>query len=170
MTTKAKAKATKTAEQAVEAGAEQFEKAVKAGAETATKNFEQGFEFARKQMDEAAKHFGDFTAFSKENVDVLIETTNKAVKGFETLNAEFVALSKKNLEGSVEASKSLASSKNVQDFVEAQNELAKENYETFVAESSRVSEMAFNLAKDMFAPMNAQASKAFETFMRPLNS
>ncbi|MGD8327686.1 MAG: phasin family protein [Sphingomonadales bacterium] len=169
MTTKAKAKTANTAESAVEAGKEQFEKAVKAGTKAASKNFEQSFEFARKQMDEAVKHFDDFSAVSKANVEAFIASTNKAVEGIEALNAEFVALSKKNLEGTVEASKTLAGAKNIRDFVEAQNALAKTSYETFVADSSRVSELAMSMAKDVFAPVNSQASKAFENFWRPLN-
>lgn len=164
--TKAETKAN-AAEKAVEAGKEQLEQAMKAGTEAATKNFEQGFEMARKQMDEAMKGFDQLSVFSKENVEAMIASTNAAMKGFETLNAELLSFSKKSMEDSVAAVKALSSAKNVREYVDIQNSLAKDSYDNFVTEASRVSEVAMKLTNDVFEPISGRVSVATETFVRP---
>ncbi|MFZ5608437.1 MAG: phasin family protein [Pseudomonadota bacterium] len=170
MTAKAKAtpKASKTVESVVEAGKEQFEQAMKASTDAATKNFEKSFEFARKQLDEAVKGFDQVAAYSKENIEAVVASTNAATRGVEALSAEVIGLSKKGMEDGIAAVKALTSAKNARDFVDIQSTLAKDSYESFVAEASRLSEMTLKLANEVLEPVGSRFSAAVENFVRPL--
>lgn len=167
MATTSKAKAAeKTVESMVEAGKEQFEQAYKATTEAATKNFEKSFEMTKKQMEEAQKNFGDLSGFSKENIDALVASTNAAAKGAEQISAEVMAYSKKSVEDALAAVKTLSGAKNLREYFDLQNSLAKDSYDNFVSEAGRFSEMYMKLANDIFEPVNSRMATAIERFGR----
>lgn len=167
MATTSKSKtAEKTVESMVEAGKEQFEQAYKATTEAATKNFEKSFEMTKKQIEEAQKSFGDLGGFSKENIEALVASTNAAAKGAEQLSAEVMSYSKKSVEDTLAAVKTLSGAKNLREYFDLQNSLAKESYDSFVSEAGRFTEMYMKLANEIFEPVNSRVTAAAERFGR----
>ena len=65
-----------------------------------------------------------------------------------------MAFSKQAIENHVAATKSLMTSKSVQEFVEKQNDYAKTWFEAYVAELSSFSDLASGVAKDAIQPIN----------------
>ncbi|GAB4137978.1 MAG: hypothetical protein Tsb0016_03590 [Sphingomonadales bacterium] len=165
MATASKSKtAEKTVETMVESGKEKFEQAYKATTEAATKNLEKSFEMTQKQFEEAQKNFGEMSGFSKENLDALVASTNAAAKGAEQISAELMAYSKKSVEDSLAAVKALSGAKNLREYFDLQNSLAKDSYDNFVAETSRFTEMYMKMANDVFEPVNSRFATAMERF------
>jgi len=164
-TSKAKS-AEKTVENIVEAGKEKFEQAYKATTEAATKNIEKSFEVTKKQMEDAQKNFGELSTFSKQNLDAFVASSSAAAKGVEQISAEILAYSKKSVEDSLSAIKALSGAKNLREYFDLQNSLAKEGYDNLIAEAGRFSEMYVKLANDVFEPVNSRLATAMEQFGR----
>ena len=143
MATTVKTTAARTAKSATEA----FEQVTGASTDAMKEHYERGV----AAMSEAS-------AFGKENVEAWMASAATAQKGFETLSARYVAFSKAALESHVAATKSLMTSKSVQEFVEKQNEYAKSSFDAYVAEVTEAAELVSGLAKDALKPINDRVS------------
>ncbi|MGE0596079.1 MAG: phasin family protein [Hyphomonadaceae bacterium] len=131
-------------------------------AKSATEAFEQvtsaSNEAVRENIDRSIAAMSEVSAFGKENFEAMLASAAATQKGFETLSARYVAFSKQALENHVAATKSLMTSKSVQEFVEKQNEYAKSSFDAYVAEVTESAELVSGIAKEAFAPINERVS------------
>jgi phasin family protein len=127
-------------------------------AKTATEAFETlttaSSETVRENIDRSLAALSEVSAFGKQNVEAWLASAAAAQKGLEALSARTVAFQKAALENHVAATKSLMTSKSVQEFVEKQNDYAKNSFEAYVAELTGVSDLVAGVAKDALAPIN----------------
>ena len=127
-------------------------------AKTATEAFEQvtaaSSEAVRENIDRSLAAMSEASAFGKQNFEAWLASAAAAQKGFEALSARSVAFSKAAMESHVAATKSLMTSKSVQEFVEKQNEYAKTSFEAYVAELSTLSDLVAGFAKETLTPIN----------------
>lgn len=112
----------------------------------------------RENMDRGLAALSEASAFSKQNVEAWLASAAAAQKGFESISARTVAFQKQALENHVAATKSLMTSKSVQEFVEKQNEYAKSSFEAYVAELTSVSDLVAGVAKDAMQPLNERVN------------
>ena len=116
-------------------------------AKSATEAFEQvtaaSTEAVRENIDRSLAALSEASSFGKQNVEAWLASATAAQKGFEALSARSVAFSKQALENHVAATKSLMTSKSVQEFVEKQNDYAKSSFEAYVAELTGVFRTGF---------------------------
>jgi phasin family protein len=112
----------------------------------------------RENMDRGLAALSEASAFGKQNVEAWLASAAAAQKGFETISARTVAFQKQALENHVAATKSLMTSKSVQEFVEKQNEYAKSSFEAYVAELTSVSDLVAGVAKDAMQPLNERVN------------
>lgn len=131
-------------------------------ARKATETFEQvttaSTEAWRENVDRGVAAMSEASAFGKENLEAFIASATATQKGIETLSARSVAFSKQALENHVAATKSLMTSKSVQEFVEKQTQYAKSSFEAYVAEVTALSELMSGAAKDAIKPINERMS------------
>ena len=131
-------------------------------AKSATEAFETltagSTEAVRENIDRSLAALSEVSSFGKQNVEAWLASAAAAQKGFETLSARTVAFQKAALESHVAATKSLMTSKSVQEFVEKQNDYAKTSFEAYVAELTSVSDLVAGVAKDAIAPINDRVS------------
>ena len=137
----------KTAPRAAKSATEAFETVSLASTEAVRENFDRGV----AALSEAS-------AFGKQNFEAWLASAAAAQKGFEALSARTVAFQKQALENHVAATKSLMTSKSVQEFAEKQNEYVKGAFEAYVAEVTEVSELVQGLAKDALQPINERVN------------
>ena len=125
---------------------------------TATEAFETvtsaSSEAVRENIDRSLAALSEVSSFGKQNMEAFLASASAAQKGFEVLSARTVAFQKDALEKHVAATKSLMTSKSVQEFVEKQNDYAKSSFEAYVAELTSVSDLVAGVAKDALAPIN----------------
>lgn len=137
-------------------------KTARAATKTATEAFEQvtaaSNEAVRENIDRGLAAMSEASAFGKQNVEAWLASAAAAQKGFEALSARTVAFQKAALENHVAVTKSLMTSKSVQEFVEKQNDYAKTSFEAYVAELSTLSDLVAGVAKDTFQPINERVS------------
>jgi len=127
-------------------------------AKSATEAFEQATtvssEAVRENFDRGLAALSEASAFGKQNVEAWVASAAAAQKGIEAISARSVAFSKQALENHVAATKSILTSKSVQEFVEKQNDYAKSSFEAYVAELSSFSDLFSGVAKETFQPIN----------------
>jgi phasin family protein len=127
-------------------------------AKSATEAFEQvttvSSEAVRENFDRGLAALSEASAFGKQNVEAWVASATAAQKGIEAISARSVAFSKQALENHVAATKSMLTSKSVQEFVEKQNDYAKSSFEAYVAELSSFSDLFSGVAKETFQPIN----------------
>jgi phasin family protein len=131
-------------------------------AKTATEAFETftatSTETVRENIDRSIAAFSEASSFGKQNMEAWLASATAAQKGFEMLSARAVAYQKAALESHVAATKSLMTSKSVQEFAEKQNDYAKGAFEAYVAEVTEVSELVQGLAKETLQPINERVN------------
>lgn len=127
-------------------------------AKTATEAFESvtsaSSEAVRENIDRSLAALSEASSFGKQNMEAFLASAAATQKGFEALSARTVAFQKDALEKHVAATKSLMTSKSVQEFVEKQNDYAKSSFEAYVAELTSVSDLVAGVAKDALSPIN----------------
>ncbi|MBO6837268.1 MAG: phasin family protein [Alphaproteobacteria bacterium] len=148
---------TKPIEEAVAAGKQTVEQAV-----AATK------EQVEKASTAALKSYDEFAALNKDTVDAYVKAGNVFAKGFEDLGKTVFAFAQSQAETNVNAAKALMSAKTINDVVEIQSDLARTQFDAFVAEGTKVSEMSLKVANETVEPIQAQFNVVVEKMMKPV--
>lgn len=139
--------AAKTAKTQIEGASAMFESFTNGSGENITGNIQ-------RAMGAAA----EMSSFGKENLEAWVASSAATQKGVEALSARAVAYSKQALENHVAATKSLMTSKSVQEVVEKQTEYARSAFDAYVSELNRMSDLMSGFAKDAMKPLNERVS------------
>ncbi len=95
----------------------------------------------------------------KEGLEALVKSTNIWVKGSEDLFKTYLSLAQDSAAKNSEAFKTLLACKNLNELAEAQNKLAQESFDGFMAGATKISELSVKLATEALEPINDQVSK-----------
>ncbi|MFN3582723.1 phasin family protein [Phenylobacterium sp.] len=117
--------------------------------------FKDGVEKTLAALNEANTH-------SKKNLEAVIASVTAATKGAEALGAQAMAFSKAAFENQVNAARSLAGAKSVQEVMELQTAFAKTALETYMAEVGKMSETVSASVKDSMKPLNERVTAVVE--------
>lgn len=94
----------------------------------------------------------ELTKYNKQNVDAAMVSLGHISKGVQAIAASAVDYSKRSMEQGTEALEKMLSAKSVERAFEIQSDYVKTAYETFIAESNRVSELCADIAKEAYRP------------------
>lgn len=170
-TAKAKPAATLIIEDVAAQAKDQFEGIVKAGQEQVQKHFEQTVAAAKEQVEKASaqmlKSYEEYSAFNKANVDALVKSGTIAVQGAEQINKELVAFTQASFDQSVAAGRALLSAKSINEVVDLQNAYAKQSFDAFATQATKLQELGVKVANAALAPLNARLNATVETFAKP---
>ena len=89
-----------------------------------------------------------FVGYGKETAEAVTKSATVAGKGIEAINSEIYAYSKSSIEDAVAATKAVMGSKSVHEAFEFQTDFAKSAFEAYVAELTKISELATATTKD----------------------
>jgi phasin family protein len=117
-------------------------------------------ERARTQIERNTRIAEQMTELSKGNIEAVVASTKLAAKGLETIGQEVAEYSRKSFEDASAALKGFAEVKSATDFFRLQSDFARTQFDSLVAESSRLSETMLKLAGDVAQPLTNRASVA----------
>jgi phasin family protein len=170
MSTQKTTQSTKQAKEAAKLGAESVEQAVKAGTEALNTGYAQAMAMTKEQVStyfpSAAKGFDEFAGLGKDNLDAAFEFGSVAAKGFEAISKEFMAFNQKALEANMEKATALLGCKTVQDLVEVQTDIARGNFDEFVAQGTKITEISVKAANEAVGPISVRVNDAVEKFVK----
>lgn len=116
-----------------------------------------------ESMEKMTNGFQDVTAFSQENVDAMVKSSEVAAKAAEGIGSELSAYSKKSFEDSVAAAQDMASAKTVTELMEKQTAFAQSAFESFMSQATKLNEIYVSAAKDISAPINTRVTAATQS-------
>jgi phasin family protein len=125
----------------------------KASAETAMEN---GAAALKTGLEKAMKGYDAFLGYGKETAEAVMKSATVAGKSAETINSEIYSFSKQSIEDTVAATKAVMGSKSVHEAFEFQTDFAKSVFESYIAEMSKISELATAATKDSYAPFKGR--------------
>ena len=119
-------------------------------------------ERAKTAFERNARFAEELTELSKGNVEALVASTKVAARGVETIGQEVAEMSRKSFEEASAALRGFAEVKSPTDFFRLQGDFARGQFDTFVAESAKLSEAMIKLAGDVAQPLASRYSVAAE--------
>ena len=123
---------------------------------TAENALESGAAALKTGLEKALKGYDAVLGYSKETAEAVMQSATVAGKGVETINGEIYAYSKQSIEDTVAATKAVMGSKSVHEAFEFQTDFAKSAFEAYVAELSKISELATAATKETYAPFKGR--------------
>lgn len=130
------------------------------GIETAINN---GAETFKANVEKALATYDRLYGYGKDTVAACGKAANAAGKGAETLHDEIYAYSKQTFGDSIAAAKTLMGTKSVQEAFDVQSDFAKRAFDAYVAEISKLSEIAVAAAKETFEPLRGRVQAWVDT-------
>lgn len=107
--------------------------------------------------------FDGVTLLGKEQFEAASAAAAAVTKGWQSIAAETTDYSKKSFEKSRILAEKLIGVKKIDEAIQLQSEFAKSAYEDFVAEATKITELYSNIAKEVFKPVEAAASKVYSS-------
>jgi hypothetical protein len=98
--------------------------------------------------------------FGKDGMDMAMASFGAWTKNAQAIAAELADYSKKSIEGSAAAMEKLMSAKSVEKAMEVQNEYLRSAYDDFVAQSTKLTQLYSELAKEAYKPFEGILSQA----------
>jgi phasin family protein len=117
---------------------------------------------AKEAFDKGAATFGEYSEFSKGNLEAVVASGKILASGMQSLGTTFVADSKTAFETLTAEVKELAAVKSPTEFFKLQADFLRRNFETAVANTSKNSEAIVKLASEVAAPISARVNLAVE--------
>lgn len=104
--------------------------------------------------------FEDAGKFGKEFMDTGLKSFASLSKGFQAIATEATEYSKKSFETGSAAIEKLVAAKSLEKAIEIQTDYAKQAYEGFVAQATKIGELYAEVAKDAYKPYESVVAKA----------
>jgi phasin family protein len=101
------------------------------------------------------KSFEEFQTLGKDGFEAYAASANALTKGFQAIAQEAADFSRKSFERSSEVIERAVATKSFDKALEVQQGYAKEAYEAFVGEWSKLSELYIATAKEAYKPFES---------------
>jgi len=147
---------------------ETVEKTFKTAQENVQKTVKAAQENVQKAVKEATGNLDNVVEFGKANYEAVVASGTIAVKIAQSANADFMESSKKAVEKNIADAKSLFSAKTPAEFLELQAGIFKNRYDEFVAESTRVNEVATTRTNEVIEPLKARYAEVATKYNFPV--
>ncbi len=109
---------------------------------------------------------GGTSASAKEAMESCMASGKTFAKGAEKIMKTLAELAQESSQRNAEAMKSLMASRTLNEFAEAQNKLAQQNFEEAMSTATKLSEMTIKLYSEALEPINGQMTKAMTAAMK----
>jgi phasin family protein len=119
-------------------------------------------ERAKGAFERNARIAEEFSELTKGNVEAFVASTKVTAKAVETIGQEVAEFSRKSFEDASTALKGFADVKSPTDFFRLQSEFARSQFDTVVAETSKLSETVIKFAGQAAEPITSRYSVAAE--------
>jgi phasin family protein len=117
---------------------------------------------AKAAYEKGTEAVTEVTEFTKGNVEAIVESSKIFAAGAQTLGKTYVEEAKSAYETLTADVKELAAVKSPTELFQLQGKIARRNFDTLVATSSKNTEAFLKLATDAFAPLTGRVEVATE--------
>ncbi len=107
----------------------------------------------REAMERSSETAGELVAFSKGNVEAIVESTKIAAEGVKSMGEDAVAFGRRSVEDATAAVKQIAAAKNPAEAMQLHGDYARSAFDALVAQASKSSETMLKLVGESFQPI-----------------
>ena len=100
-----------------------------------------------------------FQKFGQENVDAALKSFGAVSKGAQAIATEAADFARKSFEQGTATFEKLVGAKSLDKAIEIHTDYLKTSYEGFVAQSTKITELYANVAKEAFKPLEGIVAK-----------
>lgn len=150
--------ATKAAETIVAAGQDALRNFAKVG----TEGYENAFAGMRDKAEEMVKGYDELATTGKENIEAWSAAGTAYGKGMEAISGEWMKFAKQMLDSNVQATKAILGAKSLNEVMDLQSDFARGSFDSVMAQSTKLGEMATKVAQDAVEPINTQFTATVE--------
>ncbi|HLI13211.1 MAG TPA: phasin family protein [Alphaproteobacteria bacterium] len=155
-----------------EAGKQTVENVVKLSTETAARNYEKALAATQEHLEKATSaafaSYDELTTLGKSNLDAVVKASTVLVKGLESLGKEVASYGQASLEKSVSNTQALFTVKTLRELVELQSDFAKQAFDSWMEQGTRLGEIGVKVVSDAFEPIQEQVSVTVEKILKPI--
>jgi hypothetical protein len=130
--------------------------------ETIQTAMKEAAEKAKAALEKSQAALGDMGAFTKGNVEAVVESTKILATGLQEMGKSYAAETKTVVETMQAEMKELAAVKSPTEFFEKQNAMLRKQFDAAMAATSKNSEAMLKLASEAFQPISNRVSLAVE--------
>jgi len=112
-----------------------------------------------KEFEEFQKTGEQFQKMGKDSFDAAVRSMGEANKGLQAIVAEVTDYSKKAVEEGTRAFEQMMGAKSLEQAIEIQSRYAKQAYDSYMAEMSKLGEMYVGLARNAYKPVESALPK-----------
>jgi hypothetical protein len=105
------------------------------------------------------QQFDQFQKFGQENVDAALKSFSAVSKGAQAIATEAADFARKSFEQGTATFEKLVGAKSLDKAIEIHTDYLKTSYEGFVAQSTKITELYANVAKEAFKPLEGIVAK-----------
>ena len=105
------------------------------------------------------QQFDQFQKFGQENVDAALKSFGAVSKGAQAIATEAADFARKSFEQGTATFEKLVGAKSLDKAIEIHTDYLKTSYEGFVAQSTKITELYANVAKEAFKPLEVIVAK-----------
>lgn len=172
MTTKKTSASATPVDAAVSASKETLEQMTRLGQEAAQKNLEQAITMAKDNVEKASQSvfqgYDQFNTLAQGNYEAVTKSLGILSKGLESVSKAWADYTKVSVDSTMAFGKQVLGAKSLNEVVDLQNSFTKSAFDSFVAESTKISEMSVKTASEAIEPIKARVDEAVGTLSRPL--
>lgn len=118
----------------------------------------------RKNMDRFMSMAGNMSELSREGFQACAESARATAKGAQEVNSKTIAYMQDAMSQSVEATKTVAGAKSMQEAVELQANFAKSALDAYMTQMSSMASLMANTMREATQPLNTHAGQMVEKF------
>ncbi len=119
-----------------------------------------------KAAEVAFKGYDELAVLGKGNFDALVRSNSVVAKGLEAIGMEVLAFAQRSMEGHMAQARALIGAKDVQEFVDLQNDFAKQRLEDTLAETAKLTELSTKVANEAIEPLQKRVDATVETALK----
>ncbi len=119
-----------------------------------------------KASEAAFKGYDELAVLGQGNFDAFIQSNSVVAKGFEVIGKEFLAFAQRSVEGHMAQARALIGAKDMQEFVDLQNDFAKRRLADTLAETAKLTELSTQVANEAIEPLQKRVDATVETVLK----
>lgn len=155
--------------QAGETVAAEMEDVLKAGADAAKGDVKKSIDLTRKGMDNAAKSYGEFTQLQQDMVEAMMASSFAATRGMQSVSERVFALMGASADAQGAALRAVSEAKSPKEAFDISNSHMSGQYDSVVAEMSKLSEAVMRMLHEVSDPISSSMSVAIDRMSKPLS-
>ena len=147
------ATAFETTQEAVKNTVHQLNTSAEAAIESSKAAIEQVTAKSREAVEASMKSLDEITDMARGNVEAVMASARAASTGIESITAHVTEISRKSFEDASAVAKSLTTAKSPNELMQLQTDFAKAQFDSMVAEMSKMTEMMMKISGDVMEPV-----------------